>query len=241
MSTNSESFSRHGSRRGAFILGAATAGALSAFGTPRFRIDAATVAGAGVPPHVALARLIAGNHVFIKEMSRTRTQTIAERVALGGGQAPWASILTCADSRVAPEIVFNVGLGDIFVSRVAGNIVDPTETASLEYGAAVLGSQLIVVMGHSSCGAVKSALEAARGKKMPSADIERLVGAIVPAVRRVDGQPGDELVNAIKANVRAGVSRLQSNAILSGLSAQGTLKIVGAYYDLASGKVHVMA
>ena len=173
-------------------------------------------------------------------MSSTRAQTIDERAALGAGQEPWASILACADSRVTPEIVFNVGLGDIFVSRVAGNVADPTETASLEYGAAVLGSQLILVMGHSSCGAVKAALDVSKGGTVPSEDLTRLVATIMPAVQSVKGKPGDELVNATKANVLAGVSRLRANALLKGLIAKGKLKVAGAYYDLAGGKVSLL-
>jgi carbonic anhydrase len=204
------------------------------------RISAAPQAGAGVSADVALARLMNGNHVFVEAMAGTRAQTIAERAALGAGQAPWASILTCADSRLAPEIIFNAGLGDIFVARVAGNVADPAETASLEYGSAVLGSQLIVVMGHSSCGAVQSTIDAASGKKMPSRDLERLVAAIMPAVKSVSGKPGNELVNATKANVLANVYHLQANALLKELGSQGKLRIVGAYYDLASGKVSLL-
>jgi carbonic anhydrase len=215
-------------------------GAAAAFGSLPLPALASPQAGAGVSPDAALAKLMAGNRVFVEEMSTTRAQTIAERAALGSGQAPWASLLTCADSRVAPEIVFNVGLGDIFVSRVAGNVADPTETASLEYGAAVLGSQLIVVMGHSECGAVKSTIDASKGAKMPSPDLEHLVATIMPAVQSVKGKPGDELVNATKANVRAAVSRLGATALMKDLVAHGKLKVVGAYYDLATGKVSLL-
>jgi carbonic anhydrase len=227
--------------RRSFISAAAVAGLAGALGSfAPLRIRAATQAGAGVSPDAALAKLVAGNRVFAATMANTRGQTIDERAALGAGQAPWASILTCADSRVAPEFVFNVGLGDIFVSRVAGNVADPTETASLEYGSAVLGSQLIVVMGHSSCGAVQSTIDAAAGKKMPSADLEHLVTAIMPAVRSVQGKPGNELTNATKANVLAAVSHLQANSLMKDLTAHGKLKVVGAYYDLATGKVSLL-
>jgi carbonic anhydrase len=227
--------------RGAFLGRAAVSGAAVALGLlAPSRINAATQAGAGVSPDAALAKLMAGNRVFVNEMTPTRPQTIAERVALGAGQAPWASILTCADSRTVAEIIFNVGLGDIFVARVAGNVADPVETASLEYGAAVLGSQLILVMGHSSCGAVKSAIEASKGEKMPTPDLEHLVGTILPAVNSVKGKPGDLLVNAIKANVLASVYHLQANALMKDLTAHGKLKIAGAYYDLESGKVSLL-
>lgn len=225
-----------------FLSRVALIGAVSAYGSlAPMRISAATQAGAGVGADAALAKLMSGNRTFAAEMTGTRVQSIEERVALGAGQAPWASILTCADSRVAPEITFNVGLGDIFVSRVAGNVPDPAETASLEYGSAVLGSQLVVVLGHSSCGAVEYAIEAFRGKTMPSADLTHLVAAIEPAVRSVQGKPGNELVNATKANVLAGVSHLEATPILKDLRAHGKLKIVGAYYDLVAGKVTLLA
>jgi len=227
--------------RGLFLRGAAVAAAASALESlAPMQSLAATQAGAGVSPDAALAKLMGGNRVFVAEMASTRAQTIEERAALGAGQAPWASILTCADSRLAPEIIFNVGLGDIFVSRVAGNVADPTETASLEYGSAVLGSQLIVVMGHSACGAVQSTIDAANGKTMPSEDLKHLVATIMPAVRSVKGKPGNELVNATKANALAGVAHLQANAILKSIIAHGKLKIVGAYYDLATGKVSLL-
>jgi carbonic anhydrase len=234
---------QHGSLcRGAFLGRAAATGAAVALGlVAPSRISAAPQTGAGVSPDAALARLMDGNHAFVEKMTATRSQTIAERAALGAGQAPWATIFTCADSRTAPEIIFNTGLGDIFVGRVAGNVADPTETASLEYGAAVLGSQFILVMGHSSCGAVKAAIAAANGEKMASPDLTHLVTAIMPAVRSVSGKPGDQLVNATKANVLASVQHLKANALLKDLTAKGMLKIAGAYYDLESGKVSLLS
>lgn len=193
-----------------------------------------------VEPDAALAQLVAGNHAFVTEMTRTRTQSVAERAALGAGQAPWASILTCADSRVVPEIIFNTGLGDIFVARVAGNVAEPAEIASLEYGAAVLGSQLILVMGHSSCGAVQAAIDASNGKAMPSEHLRHLVQVIEPAVRSSKGKPGNELANAIKANVHLSVSDLRTNAILKERIGQGKLKVVGGYYDVATGRMSLL-
>ncbi len=228
--------------RGSFLNRVAVSGAVAALGAlSPLRTSAAPQAGAGVSAGAALAKLMSGNRVFVEEAAGTRAHTIAERVALGSGQAPWASILTCADSRLAPEIIFNVGLGDIFVARVAGNVPDPAETASLEYGAAVLGSQLIVVMGHSSCGAVQAAIDAAGGKKMPSPDLQHLVATIMPAVQSVSGKPGNELVNATKANVLAGVRHLQAVPLLKELGTQGKLKVVGTYYELFTGKVTLLS
>jgi carbonic anhydrase len=123
---------------------------------------------------------------------------------------------------------------------VAGNVPDPAEVASLEYGSAVLGSQLIVVVGHSSCGAVQSAIDASGGKAMPSQDLTDLVAAIEPAVKSVQGKPGNELVNATTANAVNGVRRLQAVPILKDLTAHGKLRIVAAYYELTTGRVSLL-
>jgi carbonic anhydrase len=170
-------------------------------------------------------------------MAGSRLNTLEERAALGNGQAPWASILTCADSRTAPEILFNQGLGDIFVTRVAGNVAASAETASLEYAAAVLGSQLIVVMGHSGCGAVGSAIAYSKGETMPSEDITTLVQALQPAVERSKSMKGDQRTNATKANAVIVASNLKGNRIFKGLIEKEKLKIVAAYCDLGTGTV----
>ena len=213
------------------ILGAAACAAL-----PRAAVAAAT-SGAGVAANVALQRLERGNHIYVREMVGSRVNTIEERAELGNGQAPWASILTCADSRTSPEILFNQGLGDIFVTRVAGNIPASAETASLEYASAVLGSQLIVVMGHSGCGAVKAALQYAKGESMASEDLTTLVQAIQPAIERSKTMPGDSLRNATEANAVIAAGHLRRNDILGGLITKHKLKVVTAYCDLATGKV----
>jgi carbonic anhydrase len=184
----------------------------------------------------ALAKLKEGNAAFARLMLTTRPQTIAERAALGHGQAPFASILSCADSRTTPEIIFNQGLGDIFVVRVAGNVATATERASLEYGAAVLKSPLIVVMGHSSCGAVKAAIDLTKGQNFPG-DIQTLATMIEPAARATKGQSGDWTTNAALENVRGTVRTLQASPVLSELLKSGSLKIVGAYYQLDTGVV----
>ena len=175
--------------RGSFLTGAAVAGVLSALGSlAPLPARAAVQAGAGISADAALTKLMAGNKIFASKMSGTRTQTLQERAALGAGQAPWASILTCADSRLAPEIIFNVGLGDIFVSRVARNVADPTETAGLEYGAAVLDSQLILVMGldRRSEGSDRGGQGAAM--LATTSSIRRYHPALIKSVK---GKPGD--------------------------------------------------
>lgn len=216
--------------RRAFVIGSFACAAI-----PRAAFAAGK--GAGVAPDVALSRLIRGNKAYVDEMVGSRVNTIEERAQLGNGQAPWASILTCADSRTAPEILFNQGLGDIFVARVAGNIPASAEIASLEYASAVLGSHLIVVMGHSGCGAVKAAIDYSKGEAMPSEDLTTLVRAIQPAVKRAQGMKGDLFENATKANAHIGAETLRSNAVLHGLQEKHDLKIVAAYCDLRTGKV----
>jgi carbonic anhydrase len=187
----------------------------------------------------ALAKLKAGNDTFVRVMSQTRQQTIAERKALAQGQQPFASILACADSRTTPEIIFNQGLGDIFVVRVAGNVATTTEIASLEYAAAELKSPLIVVLGHSSCGAVKAAIEVYKGETFPGA-IQKLATIIEPAVKATKGKPGDWVKNSILQNVQMSINTLQASTVLSGLVKTGTLKIVGGYEDIGSGKVQFL-
>jgi carbonic anhydrase len=201
---------------------------------------AAAYAGAGVPPDEALARLMRGNAAFVHEMTGARINTLEERASLSKGQAPWASILTCADSRATPEILFNTGLGDIFVCRVAGNVATPLETASLQFGSAVLGSQLILVLGHSGCGAVQAAIDAANGQPPPSEDLSRLTDAIRPAVDRAKGMKGNMLVNATKANAVIAAANLRGSAILKDLIEKKRLKIVPAYVDFATGKVSLL-
>ena len=189
-------------------------------------------------PAQALEKLIHGNGDFARTMAR-RTQTIEERAALGAGQAPFASILSCADSRTSPEIVFNQGLGDIFVVRVAGNVATATERASLEYAAAVLKSPLIVVMGHSACGAVKAGLDAAKGQTFPG-DIQRLADIVRPAAEATKALPGDWVVNATRENVRRVVGELKTSPVLGDLVRSGALDIAGAYYSLDTGIVSLI-
>ncbi len=218
--------------RRAFVVGAA------ALALPLVSPNRSGAANETAPmsPDAALAKLKAGNAVFVTNVSQTRSQTIAERAALGAGQAPFASLLSCADSRTAPEIIFNQGLGDLFVVRVAGNVATATETASLEYGAAVLKSPLIVVMGHSSCGAVKAAIDLTKGSTFPG-QIQTLAKIIEPAATQTKGQPGDWTANATKANVLLSMRALQKSDVLSELIKAGTIKLVGAYYQLETGKV----
>lgn len=191
----------------------------------------------GIAADKALARLKAGNERFAMEMHGTRALTRPERAVLAEAQSPWATILTCADSRVAPEIVFNQGLGDLFVARVAGNVAGTLETATVEYGAAIAGTELVVVLGHAKCAAVETALAHADGRPPPSDSLTRLVETIGPAIERAKSSAGDRFTNTVKANALIAAERLRESTLLKGLIAELRLQIVAAYYDIASGKV----
>ncbi|CAA9571090.1 Carbonic anhydrase, beta class [uncultured Synechococcales cyanobacterium] len=186
-----------------------------------------------VTPDQALQMLMAGNSRFTLGKSKYPNQTLARLREVAQSQKPFAGILSCADSRVPSEIVFDQGLGDLFVCRVAGNIATPDEIGSLEFGTLVLGAKLIMVMGHERCGAVDATI---KGAQVPG-QIGTLIEAIQPAVKRSAGQPGNRLLNATKANVAIQIAKLKSSPVLSQLIQTGKLKIVGGYYDLDTGVV----
>jgi carbonic anhydrase len=191
-------------------------------------------------PDQALARLSAGNRRFVQGRLRHPRRDGRRRSALAEGQAPFAAILGCADSRVAPEIIYDEGLGNLFVARVAGNTTeDPVVVGSLEYSITELGSVVIVVLGHEQCGAVKAAIDVAtKGAQLPG-DLPAVVAPIVPVVNAAvaAGTPDDQLLDVvIKDNVKNAVAVLNANPALSPLVAEGKLKIVGREYLLESGK-----
>jgi carbonic anhydrase len=195
-------------------------------------------------PDAVLAELLDGNQRFMAGELEHPRQKPADFVPLAEGQAPQAVIVGCADSRVAPELVFDQGVGDLFVVRVAGNVIGGTGVTlkgSIEYAVAELGTRLIIVLGHSQCGAVKAAIKHIDSADSPPGSIGGLVDLIKPAVAAVQDQPGDELENAIRANVRAGVERLKGlEPILASQVNGGRVKIIGAVYDLLTGRVHVL-
>lgn len=185
----------------------------------------------------ALSRLLAGNRRYVAGTITHPNQTAGRRRAVANGQHPFAIILGCSDSRVPPEVVFDQGLGDLFVVRVAGNIAEPATLASIEYAAEHIGVGLVVVLGHSRCGAVDAAL---KGGDAPG-HIAALVTAIAPAMEQTRDQPGDRLDNAVKANAELVAEQLRtSDPLLSHLVQDGKLRIVAARYDLDSGKVDVL-
>jgi len=201
---------------------------------------AATLPGIGqraetaVTADSALAELKAGNEHHARHQYSHPHETAARQRELTGGQHPHAQILSCADSRVPPEIVFDQGLGDLFVVRVAGNVATDTEIGSLEYGAEHLHIPLLVVLGHESCGAVTAAVQGGP----PEGHIAALVDLIKPAVDKTRGLPGDPVANAVRTNVELVVKQLRSSTpLLSELVAHGKLKIVGGVYSLQTGRV----
>lgn len=181
----------------------------------------------------ALQRLKDGNARFVSGAPSTAVQDSGVRAGLTGGQSPYAIILSCADSRVVPEQAFDTGLGEIFIIRVAGNVANTSSIASIEYAVAHLGSKLIVVMGHESCGAVTAAAQG--GDNGPN--INKLVSYIQPAVEKI-GADG-ELDTIIKENAKVSAADLLSKStIISDAVASGEVKIVPAYYSLSTGEVH---
>jgi carbonic anhydrase len=238
------------SRRAFLAKGAvATGGILAGAALAGCGSGTATVAASTTTfPHVTngadgLARLVAGNSRFVSGSPTNQGRTSARQVELVDTQAPFAIILGCSDSRVSPEIVFDQGIGDLFVVRVAGNTaMDPILLGSIEYSIAVLGSVLLMVLGHENCGAVKSALsEVQKGTTFPG-DIGNLLGPIVPAAQSVGTLPAaSQLDGAIKQNVLNQVQLLgASSAIIQPAVAAGKLKIVGAEYTLGTGKVTIL-
>ena len=179
-------------------------------------------------PDAALKRLMQGNARYVDGVAR-RHDFRHEREALAGGQNPYAAVLSCADSRIAPEYAFDTGRGDLFVCRVAGNFVGTETIASMEYAVAVLSTPLILVLGHDSCGAVDATLKAIKDDKPPPGHIPSLVEAIAPAARAAMQQGGNTLDKAIRQNVIDTVGKLRSAApILNAAVEQGKLKVVGA-------------
>lgn len=186
-------------------------------------------------PDTALAELKTGNAHHVQHRYQHPHETIERQRELVKGQHPHAEILSCADSRVPPEIIFDQGLGDLFVVRVAGNIATDAELASLEYGAEHLHIPLLVVLGHEHCGAVTAAVEGGK----PEGHLGTLVDFLRPAVDQTRTMAGDKVENAVRANVQLVVQQLRSSTpILSELVAHNKLKIVGGVYSLDTGKVN---
>ncbi|MBW4497596.1 MAG: carbonic anhydrase [Oscillatoria princeps RMCB-10] len=188
-------------------------------------------------PDQILQKLMEGNQRFVANKRTSPNQDMARLTEVAKGQNPFAAILGCADSRVPSEIVFDQGLGDLFVCRVAGNIATPEEIGSLEFGTLVLGAKVIMVIGHEKCGAVDATI---KGAQVPG-QIASLLEAIKPAADKSKGQSGDPLENATKANVLYQAEKLKASPVISQLINEGKLKVVGGYYDLDTGTITVVS
>jgi carbonic anhydrase len=191
-------------------------------------------------PAASLERLLKGNERYVEGVA-LRHDFKHERETLAGGQNPFAAILSCADSRIAPEYAFDSGRGDLFVCRVAGNFANNESVASLEYAVAELGTPLILVLGHDACGAVNATIKSLKDGTTLPGRIPSLVEGIAPAVKAVSQQGGDTLANAIKKNVVDNVIKLSSaTPILSAAVEQGKLKVAGGIYRLKDGRVEMV-
>ncbi|MDO5646918.1 carbonic anhydrase [Paracoccus sp. (in: a-proteobacteria)] len=196
---------------------------------------------AGLTPDQALVRLRDGNARYVAGEIPARDHA-AGRVERAASQAPFAAILGCADSRVAPELAFDLKPGDLFVCRLAGNVVNADVLASLEYAVAFLGTSLVVVLGHSGCGAVDAAIKVADKNEILPGNLDQLAVSILPAVARAQAEDGGALLDrAIAQNARLSALRLASrSAALSDAIKDGQLRIVAAVYDIATGQVQFL-
>ncbi len=191
-----------------------------------------------ITPSAALDRLRAGNARYVAGKMNARDFS-SSRAARAKSQHPVASILSCADSRVAPELAFDQGPGDLFVARVAGNVVTPGLLASLEYSVEFLGAPLVMVLGHTACGAVDAAVKVVQDQAALPGHLPELIAQIEPAVERAAKLPsGGLLANACAENVRGQVAALkEASPIIAERYAAGKIDIVGAIYDLPTGQV----
>ncbi|MGI9163053.1 MAG: carbonic anhydrase [Mycobacterium sp.] len=233
-----------------FLGGAALVGmgALTAAGcspaTPIHGEQGLTDPTADLTPDQAMAKLIEGNARFVELRHNDTNLSSARLVAVSKGQQPFVGVLGCVDSRVPPELVFDRGLGDLFDARIAGAIADDAAIGSLEFGVEEFGVPLLVVLGHTRCGAVTAAVTALRsGQTRAPGRIGAVVDPILPAVMAVQarGVTGDAVINAAaKEVVHRGVDALRISPILKDRLAGGQLKITGAFYDLDTGKVEFL-
>lgn len=199
--------------------------------TPRRPID---------NPDMAFQELQEGNQRFVNGQMQHRGQTPQRRHEIAQFQQPFAVILTCSDSRLSAEAVFDQGLGDLFVIRVAGNIVDAAVLGSIEYAVDHLATPLVVVMGHQSCGAVSATLESLQHDTTPHNDIAALVSAITPAVAVAEQRGGDLMDNTVRANAEQSRDAIVNAPEVKGALDSGALKVVSTYYNLDAGTVTII-
>ncbi len=190
----------------------------------------------------ALARLQEGNERFVRGEARFPTVQKEVLAELAKGQQPYATILGCSDSRVPPELVFDAGFGELFVVRLAGNVLSAMVAGTLQYAGAHLKTPLFVVLGHEGCGAVQAALRALRGGAREKSRIEALLHNIVPGLTGIDPELAweEQMRLAVEANVRWAMQRILETPEAQASRAEGVMKLVGAVYDLGSGRVRFL-
>jgi carbonic anhydrase len=199
-------------------------------------------AEATMTPKQALSRLVAGNRRFVNDKVTNPRRTTVRRVEIAQGQNPFATLVSCSDSRVPLELIFDQGLGDLFVVRVAGNTAaDALVIGSVEYAATVLSTPLIMVLGHTECGAVKAAIDAVTNGTVYPGDLPAVIAPVIPAVQQTASSPeAEQLQDATVANVQNQTEGLAAVQLLAQKVSAGAMQIVGAVYDLHTGKVSVL-
>jgi carbonic anhydrase len=224
------------------LLSLSAAGiAATTFFVPR-RSFAAGAATTSVSADEAFAKLKAGNEKYVGAPQLCAVELLKQREGVAKAQAPWATIITCSDSRVPPELLFGgLGLGEIFVGRNAGNMVDTATMGTIEYGAEHLGIPLIVVMGHERCGAVAAACAVVEKHEKFPGSIGPMVNAIVPAAKAVRGQPGDFVDNTVRESAKRTATKVATKSeIVSHLIKAKKVKVIAARYDLDNGRVEFL-
>lgn len=199
-------------------------------------IDSANIDKKNLNPEEALQFLLSGNDRFVNKQNTNQNRSLNRIETVAMGQNPYAIILSCADSRVPVEILFDQGFGDLFVVRNAGNIATSQDIGSIEFGSLVLGAKVILVLGHGSCGAVKAALD---GSPVPGS-IQSILDYIKPTLNNLTAEEKKDLSTAIKANVKGQIETLKKSSIINELIAENKLKIAGGYYDLNTAKVNLI-
>jgi len=236
MNSNNRQFNLSRRNSFKFVAGAIGTGILAAGVGADFAAPEPAIAQNDLTPDAALKKLMDGNKRFVDRKRQNPNQDLVRLAEVAKSQKPFAAILGCADSRFPSEIIFDQGLGDLFVCRVAGNVATPEEIGSLEFGTLVLGAKVLVVVGHKRCGAVDATI---KGAQVPG-QIGSLLDAIKPAVESSKDQGGDRLENASKANVLLQAKRLKASPVISKLIEDKQLKVVGGYYDLDTGAVNIL-
>jgi carbonic anhydrase len=190
-------------------------------------------------PDRVLQRLREGNARFVADKSSSDEST-ERRIAVATAQKPFATVFGCVDSRVSPELIFDQGLGDLFVIRTAGQVLDRAVLGSLEFGVVELGLRVLVVLGHEHCGAIKAAMDVLDQHGDAPAEIDYLVDALAPAVEQGKQKGGDIWKQVARAQIELTTERLRRVPIMQKAIAAGELKVVGAWYDLDTGLVEFM-